>query len=808
MAKGESIEALLSPQLRVSRPVAACSRCKSAKIRCDGTLPACTACERAGKADSCSGANDEFAKGKERSYVAALEATLEKLQRRVAETKTLQATDPSRRDAVAASHMLDPGHTFPARRIASSGRVHRKEASDVDNLVGDFGFLSVNATSRDFHGFTATTSFARLLLAVSQTGDPGHADPETLPARHLITPIIHHYLDKMFVLMPFFSETDFIASVSAVYADAGRRAKPMDKWMVRMVLAIVAADRSRDKGDGYWRTAQEHVSVALEYADEVLHPGSVAGIQAILLLVQYSMLDPDMFSCWHLIGFASRVMVDLGLHNEPAAEIRMSKDEIEMRRRVFYCVYTLDRSISMAFDRAFSFTDDSASVNLPVVAGSTGLPEPSVNETPQLFLRSLQPSSYLFNIRRIQSSLYQGTRMSKRLEWPSAASSEYTKCVLNDIRSWASSIPKTLSTNHTFLFHLESLYSQIIALAPSCRNPSIPELSKILIFEYAIQYTDLLHPITREHKREHNWHSLFTLIDIHRTNFIGRHFLDVLSTSFDSILSGIKPRETTQSSPEANDSDLDTSPSPSSDVSHSASPLENSARAISCLAKIIDILAYAERRFGGTYGFPRRFFERESAELTDQLKLKQQELGTVQYITGGPPGPSEPRVPPQPQQLQAQAEPQEINPMLHPIGMEPVVPFPPGPAVRAGAHDSDIGAARASYHLPQVPPLLSVPGPQPRYLTFQQALPLETRVEESPSGWFLSNGSPGNYGPLGPYTVYVPPANQPGNFLPPPPETNLLPTDYQGPWTGNTSMSTGGQGSEPGQSIGSSQCGG
>ncbi|KAF7508703.1 hypothetical protein GJ744_008950 [Endocarpon pusillum] len=783
MAKGESIEALLSPQLRVSRPVAACSRCKSAKIKCDGKLPACTACERAGKADSCSGANDEFAKGKERSYVAALEATLEKLQRRVAEAKTLQATDPSRRDAVAASYMLGPGHTFPARRIASGGRVHRKEASDVDNLVGDFGFLSVNATSRDFHGFTATTSFARLLLAVSQTGDPGHADLETLPARHWITPIIQHYLDKMFVLMPFFSETDFMASVSAVYADAGRRAKPMDKWMVRMVLAIVAADWSGDKGDGNWRTAHEHVSVALEYADEVLHPGSVSGIQAILLLVQYSMLDPDMFSCWHLIGFASRVMVDLGLHNEPAAEIRMSKDEIELRRRVFYCVYTLDRSISMAFDRAFSFTDDSASVNLPVVARSTRLPESSVNEGPQLFLRSLQPSSYLFNIRRIQSSLYQGTRMSKRSELPSAASCEYTKCVLKDIRSWASSIPKTLSKNHTCLFRLESLYSQIIALAPSCRNPSIPERSKIWIFEYAIQYADLLHPITREH----NWHSLFTLIDIHRTNFVGRHFLGVLSASFDSILSGIKPCETAQSSPEANDSDLDNSPSPSSDVSHSASPLENSARAIRCLAKIIDILAYAERRFGGTYGFPRIFFEQESADLMEQLKLKQQELGTVQYITGGPPGSSKPRVPPQPQQLQSQTEPQEITPNLHPLGLEPVLPFPPGPAVRAGAYDSAIGAAGASYYVPQ-------------------ALPLESRVAESPSGWFHRNGPPGSYGPLGPYTVYVPPANQAGNFLPPPPKTNLPPTDYQGPWTCNTSMSTAGQGSEPGQSTGSSQC--
>ena len=91
MPKPESIDALLTPQLRVSRPVAACSRCRGAKIKCDGKLPACTACERAGKTTNCSGANDEFAKGKERSYVAALEAASERLTKKIREARSFQA---------------------------------------------------------------------------------------------------------------------------------------------------------------------------------------------------------------------------------------------------------------------------------------------------------------------------------------------------------------------------------------------------------------------------------------------------------------------------------------------------------------------------------------------------------------------------------------------------------------------------------------------------------------------------------------------------------------------------------------------
>jgi Fungal specific transcription factor domain/Fungal Zn(2)-Cys(6) binuclear cluster domain len=635
MAKRESLEALLSPSLRVSRPVAACSKCRAAKIKCDGKLPACTACERSGKAESCSGANDEFAKGKERSYVAALEATLKRLQKRLAEAKILQATDPSRRDSLAASYMLGPGHALSPRRIASGGRVHRKEASDVDNLVGDFGFLSVNATSRDFHGFTATMSFARLLLAASKTADLPQADTRSLPARYTITPLIQNYLDNIFVLMPFFSETDFMASVAAVYADAGRYAKPKDQWMVRMVLAIVAANSSEEKDDGNYRLAQQHIGAALGYTEDVLHPGSIAGIQAILLLVQYSLLDPYLFSCWHLMGFASRVMVDLGLHNEPRAEFPVSKDESEMRRRVFYCVYALDRNISIAFGRAFTFTDDSASVPLPGVPHSTIPADPGREPGPQLFLRSLQPSLYLFDIRRVQSSLYQETRLSNRSEWPSSTASAYTNSILSDVRSWFNTVPAALSQNQIVFFQLESLYSQIVALAPSCRIPNISELHRTLIFEYAIQYADQLHPITRDN----NWHAFFTVAEVHRIDFTSRQFVSVMWEAFDHLLSGALPHESPVSSPQSDGRSTTAASPPSPNISRPTSALENTVRAMRCLNKTLDILSYASKRFGKSCSTLHSQFEQESAVLINKLRMKQQELGTVQYITGGPPQP-------------------------------------------------------------------------------------------------------------------------------------------------------------------------
>lgn len=626
MAKSESIEALLSPSLRVSRPVAACSRCRGAKIKCDGKLPACTACEKSGKASSCSGSNDEFAKGKERSYVAALEAAAERLQRKIAEARQASsptATAKSPKDTAGLPLVeSNLGQPAPSTRPFGGRQARRKEASDVDDLVGDFGFLSVNATSRDFHGFTSTMSFARLLLSVSMVTDLPTFASNSLPPRYLATSLIQNYLDNIFVLMPFFSETDLMSSVSAVYQESGRHAKPIDHWFVRMVLAISSGAASQTKGDANDETALRHAAAAIAHSEAVLHPGSISGIQAILLLVQYSMIEPGYFRTWDLIGMASRVMVDLGLHVEPSRESKMSKEALDIRRKVFYCVYTLDRNISIAYGRVFSFTDDSAAVFLPISSSKVS-PKSDASPAPELFLHSLKPSLFLFDIRRVQSAYYQETHCSLQKEWSASTASDYTASILQDIRSWLATIPASLSPQHVFFFRLESLYSQILAISPSCRIPSsrMSDLSKTLIFEFTIQYVDQLRPVIEDSSR----HPFLTYIDFLRVYAVGRHFREAMRTNFDQLLNGGMAH-----SPEPSVAGGAQTTPP---LMRSISPLENCCRAINCVENITAILAYARQRWGP--GVIHEKFAQESAVLMGKLRNRQQELVTPQYFVEG-----------------------------------------------------------------------------------------------------------------------------------------------------------------------------
>lgn len=123
------------PLLRVSRPVSACSKCRSAKIKCDGKLPACTACERNGRRAECSSANDQFAKGKERSYVASLESRVEKLEKRLSQLKGHSSIELQDSPFAVTSGIFDVPPS------SSSPKSQQGEAVVVDDLVSDFGFL-------------------------------------------------------------------------------------------------------------------------------------------------------------------------------------------------------------------------------------------------------------------------------------------------------------------------------------------------------------------------------------------------------------------------------------------------------------------------------------------------------------------------------------------------------------------------------------------------------------------------------------------------------------------------------------------
>ncbi|KAA8644583.1 fungal specific transcription factor domain-containing protein [Aspergillus tanneri] len=520
------------------------------------------------KANTCSGASDEFARGKERSYVASLEGYCERLESRIAELRRRKGQ----------LHADESGFVRESSITAASppdshGQVHRKEVSDIDDLVGDFGFLSVNATSRDFHGIQSNTSFANLLLSLSVAEPIPKRSAKALPARHEITTLLQHYFDTFFTQLPFFVETSFWTSVDMVYQANGRFAKPFDHWFLRMILATTYASISYQFGDQNHQYALSFASSALDYAEDVLQPGSIAGIQAIMLLAQYSLVDPKHFRSWYLVGMAARALVDLGLHQDPPSDVPSTDEQLDLRRRVCHSVYCLDRCVSAALERTFSFSDDSVNVALP--AAGSGLTEPSL-----IFLHSSEPAWHLIKIRRILSAGYQRKYFNASDLLSQTVVSNWT--LYAEASEWFDHPPKAVPQYFPMLYKLELLYTTVMILSPTCQYCNLCDYDKVLLFDRCMQYIAEFHRILKDDR----WLPFMTFLDIQRVYQVSVRFTDVVARDFDLVLSSTVPA---------------LPPLPYNalvpPILDAENTLNSHARAIECLIQIQVILQFGVRKW-------------------------------------------------------------------------------------------------------------------------------------------------------------------------------------------------------------------
>lgn len=104
---------------------------------------------------------------------------------------------------------------------------------------------------------------------------------------------------------------------------------------------------------------------ALQYISAARESHSVHNIEAMTLLVLYNLRSPSNSGIWYMIGLAMRTRVDLGLHRE-AHYGNVPPYEGQLRRRLFWTVYFLERVIAVSVGRPYSISDRDIDVALPL----------------------------------------------------------------------------------------------------------------------------------------------------------------------------------------------------------------------------------------------------------------------------------------------------------------------------------------------------------------------------------------------------------------------------------------------------------
>jgi hypothetical protein len=169
------------------------------------------------------------------------------------------------------------------------------------------------------------------------------------------------YFDVINIQHPILHQDTFLKVVDHVYNTTPP--EPAAVFQVYMVLAISATILSRRLQSPL--PAEGYCSYAMKYFDQIAVDGSIQGVQNLLLLMLYAMHTPSVkLNLWYLNYQCIAALIDLGLQRRINANSGISYFEQEMRTRLFWVIYSLDRSIATMMGRPIGLRDEACELRV------------------------------------------------------------------------------------------------------------------------------------------------------------------------------------------------------------------------------------------------------------------------------------------------------------------------------------------------------------------------------------------------------------------------------------------------------------
>lgn len=114
-------------------------------------------------------------------------------------------------------------------------------------------------------------------------------------------------------------------------------------------------------------------SVAMRSARQVNLLYGIQGVQNLLLVARFCFFQDVGMSLWDLASLNMRTCIECGFHRQPTAPLPAIEEQ--MRRRVFWQCYGLERYASTTLGRPFTIPDEAITVKLPANVDDSVLQE-------------------------------------------------------------------------------------------------------------------------------------------------------------------------------------------------------------------------------------------------------------------------------------------------------------------------------------------------------------------------------------------------------------------------------------------------
>lgn len=245
-------------------------------------------------------------------------------------------------------------------------------------------------------------------------------------------------------------------------------------------------------------------------------------LAGVLLIAIYSIMRPNVPGVWYIMGSALRLAVDLGLHAE---KLNKNYDPFtrELRRRLFWCTYALDRQICVHFGRPFGIPDENITAKFPstlddalITTAADSIDDYSQVKSSMASYKVI--SLAIFKIRKIQTSIVQ-VLYAPNGRLPSHFTDlEKWRAVMDyELDNWYNKVtPKThRKMNCEFkveLFQLNYCHSKIMLYGLSPKSLSLTSYGYEVVHDSSTNAINAYYKLCKEGNINYTWvavHNLF-----------------------------------------------------------------------------------------------------------------------------------------------------------------------------------------------------------------------------------------------------------------------------------------------------------
>jgi hypothetical protein len=441
-----------SPHPKRARSAIACQRCKQRKQRCDNGFPSCGNCTGAGEGANCVyGANNIIYPPE---YVNSLESQIARLEQRLEGQSSGVPEDVRERRQQSYSTPsvnLSPNTVEIARTPDHTGSGHGAKLLEAGTGI-------VALSSNTYLGASSGAPLAKIIQSAinhsvlsrshgdapeesTSSNDPNQKIGEDgivsarapMPRRAVADKLIMAYIHKVHSKHPFLSrsklrqlnECRLELRPSEDYVN-GQQLPPenrLDWFMLHMVYAIGARYLQLSR-DSDFVSAEAHYFSAILDIEVVFDVQSIVNLQCMLLLALYQLRSPSGPGLWSMIGVVMRHCLDSGLHRKSNLPVLVD----QQRKRLFWTVYMLERSVARTLGRPCCVTDREIDVELPANVSDEIENESdliaAIERSSQFpyQITALSPAIHIVRVQRIESKIH---RTLYRVDKPITAIQPY-----------------------------------------------------------------------------------------------------------------------------------------------------------------------------------------------------------------------------------------------------------------------------------------------------------------------------------------------------------------------------------------------